>query len=276
MALRVHHLDCGTMCPWSLLTGVDHLVCHVLLVEGPLGLVLVDTGFGLADVADPRRLGPTRLLLRARFDPEQTAARRIEQLGFAAGDVRDIVLTHLDYDHAGGIGDFPAATVHVSRTAHDAAVTSPTPTERRRYRAAQWAHGPRWNLVDTDAGGDAWFGFAAARELAGLGGDVALVPLGGHVRGHCGVAVRTDDGWLLHAGDAYFHGADVPQRRAPTSTGGRVPRGLARYERTASLDWKERCANLERLRELARAHGDAVRIVPAHDAAELDAVARRP
>ena len=184
----------------------------------------------------------------------------------------DIVLTHLDYDHAGGIGDFPAAAVHVSRAAHDAAITSPTRTERRRYRSVQWAHGPRWNLVDTDTGGDAWFGFTAARELAGLGGDVALVPLGGHVRGHCGVAVRTEGGWLLHAGDAYFHGADVPQQQAPASTGGRVPRGLALYERSASLDWKERCANVERLRELARDHGGEVRVVPAHDADELAAV----
>jgi glyoxylase-like metal-dependent hydrolase (beta-lactamase superfamily II) len=98
------------------------------------------------------------------------------------------------------------------------------------------------------------------------------VPLGGHVRGHCGVAVRTEGGWLLHAGDAYFHGADVPQQQAPASTGGRVPRGLALYERSASLDWKERCANVERLRELARDHGGEVRVVPAHDADELAAV----
>jgi hypothetical protein len=51
--VRVHHLDAGTMHP----PGPD-VVCHVLLVEGPDGLVLVDTGFGLADVAAPaRRLG---------------------------------------------------------------------------------------------------------------------------------------------------------------------------------------------------------------------------
>ena len=28
-------------------------------------------------------------------------------------DVTDIVLTHLDFDHAGGLDDFPAATVHL-------------------------------------------------------------------------------------------------------------------------------------------------------------------
>jgi glyoxylase-like metal-dependent hydrolase (beta-lactamase superfamily II) len=30
------------------------------------------------------------------------------------------------------------------------------------------------------------------------------VPLAGHTRGHAGVAVRTGDRWLPHAGDAYF------------------------------------------------------------------------
>ena len=43
--------------PWTAARG--RLVCHVLLVETPRsGLVLVDTGFGLDDVAEPRaRLG---------------------------------------------------------------------------------------------------------------------------------------------------------------------------------------------------------------------------
>ncbi len=35
-----------------------------------------------------------------------------------------------------------------------------------------------------------------------------LVPLFGHTRGHCGVAVRTEQGWLFHAGDAAPLGMD--------------------------------------------------------------------
>ena len=31
-------------------------------------------------------------------------------------DAGTIVLTHLDLDHAGGLADFPQATVHVSAT----------------------------------------------------------------------------------------------------------------------------------------------------------------
>ncbi|WP_051484150.1 MBL fold metallo-hydrolase [Rhizobium sp. CF080] len=44
---------------------------------------------------------------------EDTAAWQIQSLGYPARDVRHIVLTHLDFDHAGGIADFPRARIHV-------------------------------------------------------------------------------------------------------------------------------------------------------------------
>ena len=57
--MKVHHLNCGTMH-----MPTAPLVCHVLLVETDGGLVLVDTGFGLQDIADPgRRIGPQRFVL---------------------------------------------------------------------------------------------------------------------------------------------------------------------------------------------------------------------
>ena len=61
MALKVHHLNCGTMCPVCarLINGQGgwlepaQMVCHVLLIETPRdGLVLVDTGIGTRDIAD--------------------------------------------------------------------------------------------------------------------------------------------------------------------------------------------------------------------------------
>jgi hypothetical protein len=62
--MRIHHLSCGTMCPFggrlwdghSPMLGAAKIVCHCLLIETEIGLVLVDTGFGMRDVAQPRRL----------------------------------------------------------------------------------------------------------------------------------------------------------------------------------------------------------------------------
>ncbi len=115
--MRIHHLNCGCMCPLggALYDGFSHglaahLACHCLLVETDRdGLVLVDTGFGEADLRERgRRLSPFfRLMNRIQYDPELSALAQLRRLGFRPGDVRHIVLTHLDFDHAGAWTTFP-------------------------------------------------------------------------------------------------------------------------------------------------------------------------
>ena len=122
-------------------------VSHCLLAEtGSAGLVLVETGFGMADTERPEEtLGRTFLdRTAAILDPGETAARQIARLGYSPKDVRHIVLTHLDLDHTGGLPDFPGAKVHI----HDAelraamAATSTHPEHTIRYRPEHWAHHP--------------------------------------------------------------------------------------------------------------------------------------
>jgi glyoxylase-like metal-dependent hydrolase (beta-lactamase superfamily II) len=219
--VTVHHLNCGTMRPVGSFGGrmvPAAMVAHCLLVERPGGLLLVDTGFGRGDVDDPHRLGrPFVAAMRPALDAGETALSQVEALGHTAADVTDVVLTHLDLDHVGGIGDFPQARVHVFAAELDAA-RHPTVREKARYLPVQWAHGPQW--VEHRDHGDDWFGFSA---VTALDDDVVLVPLRGHTRGHCGVALRQPGGrWLLHAGDAYFDGGE--SARVPAADGGRRPR----------------------------------------------------
>lgn len=273
--MRVHHLNCGTLCPYSerLIHGAGSLfrpgklVCHCLLIETEAGLVLVDTGFGLEDIADARsRLGSAFVTVtRPRLLAEETAAHQVERLGFRRDDVRHIILTHLDLDHAGGIADFPNATVHLHAPEHAAAM-APTPRERQRYRAAQWAHGPRWALHEP--AGEPWLGFECARDLPGLPPEILLVPLLGHTRGHAGIAVDVGGSWLLHAGDAYFHRAEIHPED------GACPASLRGFQALVQVDKVKRLHNQERLRELAREHGE-VRITCAHDPVELARLAER-
>jgi glyoxylase-like metal-dependent hydrolase (beta-lactamase superfamily II) len=242
------------------------LVCHCLLIERADGLVLVDTGFGLDDTQRPRQLGrPFVAVVRPRLDAQETAISQVRRLGYDPGDVRHIVTTHLDLDHAGGLPDFPDAEVHLLARELEAAM-SPRWRERARYVAAHWAHGPRW--VSHDVGGDEWFGFESVRILPGSDTEILLIPLLGHTLGHTGVAVRHASGWLLHCGDAYFHHGEV---RTPP----RCPPGLAAFQVFDQADGADRRANRERLRELAARCGDEVELICSHDAPSLDASMRR-
>jgi glyoxylase-like metal-dependent hydrolase (beta-lactamase superfamily II) len=266
--MRIHHLSCGSLCPHggSLLGGrggplaTAEIVCHCLAIESGDGLVLVDTGFGLEDARNPRQLGPVFGLMNAQPRAETTALRQLEALGFAAGDVRHVVATHLDPDHSGGLPDFPDSEVHVLGTELDAALR-PRRRDKPRYRDAHWKHGPRW--VRHDAGGDDCFGFESVRILPGTGAEVALVPLFGHSLGHTGVAIRTEDGWLLHCGDAYFHHGELAT--PPT-----CPPGLRFFQNLNAADNKARKANQERLRELSALHGGEITLLCSHDPHELE------
>lgn len=263
--MQVHHLNCGTLCPYG--GGGETWVCHCLLVESPAGLVLVDTGFGLADIGDfPARIGAAPVIAgRPKLDPAECAVRQVERLGYSARDVRHVVVTHLDFDHAGGISDFPDAEIHVFRPEHEAAMRRAAGVEKKRYRAVQWAHGPKWAIHDV--AGEHWLRFEAVRAIPGT--EVLLVPMIGHTRGHCAVAVEDDDGWLLHCGDAYFDHQEMNVAHP------RCPPALAMFQRVIAMDNGARLRNQERLRELARDYEGRVRLFCAHSETELRELTRR-
>lgn len=268
MSIRIHHLNCGTMCPYGrrFMAGeggvleTATLCCHCLLIETAQGLVLVDSGLGTDDVSHPTRLGrPFLAGIRPQLRQEETAWSQVQALGFKPSDVRHIVLTHLDLDHAGGISDFPDAKVHVFDI-EIAAAMAPTLREKLRYVSAQWAHGPHW--VRHKLEGEQWLGFDAIRAIPGLDPDVLLVPLTGHTRGHCGVAVQTAGRWMIHCGDAYFFRGEV-------ETPATCPIGLMAFQSLIQIDGSQRLHNQRRLRELNSLHGGEIDIFCAHDPVEL-------
>jgi glyoxylase-like metal-dependent hydrolase (beta-lactamase superfamily II) len=272
--MRVHHLNCISSCPLGgrLMDGRTQslhqrgeLCCHCLLVETERGLVLVDTGFGLRDVANPAsRLSSFFLaLLSPDFREEMTAVRQIEQLGFHAKDVQHIVLTHLDFDHAGGLDDFPEATVHMLQQERDYAVAQKTWMDRQRFRPQQWSSRSRWKVYGAGQGED-WYGFGCVRDMAGLPPEILFVPLPGHTFGHAGIAIQTPERWLLQAGDAYFYHQEMDASN-PWCTP-----GLRFYQTMLEKDRMARLWNQERLRHLREKHGHEVELFCAHDPVEFE------
>jgi len=247
---RIHHLNCGTLhAPPNPAAS-----CHCMLIEDASGLALVDTGIGLLDVRDPDgRIG--RPLIEAagfQFHEDQTAARRVEALGFRREDVRHVVLTHADPDHTGGLADFPNARVHIS-----AEELAGTRRGHWRYLPAHFAHGPDWREYAGRT--DEWFGLEARRVELGFASEVLLVPLFGHTLGYCGVAVRAGDRWLLHAGDAYYLRVELDRDDHPVSA-------LAAQR---ADDDATRRQSLDHLRRLARDHADRIDLVGYHDFTEF-------
>lgn len=268
--LRVHHINCGTMCPLGgrFMDGFSKglssvLCCHCLLVETDRGLVLVDTGFGVEDIAHPHaRLSEVFLNLnRIQLDRSKTALAHVERMGFKPEDVRHIVVTHLDFDHAGGLTDFPNAKVHLLQSELDAARNPKSFLDKRRYRHQQWDAEKNWRTYK--AGGEGWYGFEAVRDLGGLPPEILLIPLIGHTWGHAGVAIQTENGWLLHAGDAYFYRGEMNPNRYECTP------GLGAYQTMMEVDRRSRLRNQGRLRQLIQRHED-VQVFSAHDVVEFD------
>jgi hypothetical protein len=79
--------------------------------------------------------------------------------------------------------------------------------------------------------------------------------------------VRDGDGWLLHAGDAYFHHDEM--HAAPS-----CPPALRYMQTRMETARGLRLANQDRLRELLREHGEQVTVFSAHDPVELRALQR--
>jgi glyoxylase-like metal-dependent hydrolase (beta-lactamase superfamily II) len=275
--MHIHYLNCGTDCPLggAAFDGFSkgpfaRLSCAAQLIETSQGLVLIDTGFGTQDVREPHpRLSKFfHAMLNIQFRMEETALHQVKALGFDPGDVRHIILTHLDFDHAGGIEDFPNARVHVMEAERESAERKRRGfITRRRYRPVQWDDVRDWRTYS--GGGERWFGFDAVRDLDGLPPEILMVPMPGHTWGHAGIAVDTGSGWVLNAGDAYFYRGEME------GTKRRCTPGLRFYQTMMEVDRKQRFANQERLRDLKREQAGDVTIFCSHDWKELEALQQR-
>lgn len=248
----VLHLNCG----WLHKPPLPAACCHCLVVRSDEGVLLVDSGIGMHDVADPEgRIGRAAIdMMGFRLIESVTAVRQLKAMGIDANDVTDVVLTHCDHDHAGGLADFPAATVHVS-----AEEIQSVESEHPRYGAAQFSHGPKWVPYEADDC-ETW-GLPSRRVQTLLPVDVRLIPLFGHTAGHCGVAIGHSDEWILHVGDAYYLRGELTDPNHP----------IGELATAAAVDNERRVESLNVLRGLMqRADFDAT-YFGYHDVSELPA-----
>lgn len=165
-------------------------VCYVL--ERPEGLVLIDTGL-TSKVRVPwiqRRFVPI-----PSVGPDLEAGPAMQRAGLDPTEVRAVIVTHLDWDHIGGVGHFADADVHVHRIEYDYGTSR---SGRRRTQAHLWPDSFSPILYDFEPEPLGPFEHSAA--IPGVDG-IHTVPMPGHSPGHVGVVVDDGDRRLLFCGD---------------------------------------------------------------------------
>ena len=188
----------------------------VWLIRGDGREVVVDTGFSAA-VAKKRGR-----------DHIRCPTEGLKLLGTEPKGVKDVVITHLHYDHVGNFDLFPAATLHLQDL-------------EMRYATGRYM------------GHECFRGAYDLEDVVGMvrrvyedrvrfhDGDAELAPgislhlIGGHTMGLQVVRVRTRRGWVVLASDASHFYANMDETRpfpivwsvADMVEGYRLLRGLA-------------------------------------------------
>jgi glyoxylase-like metal-dependent hydrolase (beta-lactamase superfamily II) len=181
---------------WSKLCAADEqnrveLALRCLLVEGAGRRVLLDAGIG-------EKWSPREVDMYAIDHAAGELRRSLAHLGVAVEDVTDVVVTHLHFDHAGGLTrsdgngrlalSFPNARVHVQRD-HFAWAQHPTEKDRASFRAENYA------LLES------------AGKLVLHDGDAEVAPGlrirrgGGHTVGHQMIQIDDRGDGLVFTGD---------------------------------------------------------------------------
>jgi glyoxylase-like metal-dependent hydrolase (beta-lactamase superfamily II) len=173
--------------------GTMRLDFTMWLVVGAGRIIAVDTGFS-------RYSGTKRdRILRA------APAEALLRLDIAAADVEDVVLSHLHYDHAGNLDDFPRARVWVQ--AEEIAYATGRPMSHPRLSHFYEAEDVAALVRQVYAGR---VGVIDGRHELASGVELHLV--GGHTRGLQVVRVRTERGWVVLAADAVHYYANLAER----------------------------------------------------------------
>lgn len=166
---------------------IDYFVWVVRSAERT---ILVDTGFS-AEAAERRQ----RKYLCSPIDA-------IARLGISPGDVKDVIITHLHYDHAGNVHKLPHARLHLQEREMQYATGKYMKFDLLRHaydvddvvNIVRGVYDKRVEFYEGDAP------FAPGIEL---------IYIGGHTAGLQSVRVHTKRGWVVLASDATHYYANL-------------------------------------------------------------------
>ena len=238
------------------------LPLQAFLIAHRDGLVLFDTGIDPAIRVDKSYIKQAigRFLLPRIFRLRLTDADRIDhvlsRIGVSAQEIKTAVISHLHFDHVGGIDCIPQAELLVSKEEWGI-LSEPHPEREWILREHIEIPSAKWRQISFEPTDDPLFAdFHGIYDVAG-DGSMILLPTPGHTKGSMSMLIR-QAGWrpILLVADLTYETALLDKDQVP-GTGDRETL-LESYAKVRRL--KERLPDLE--------------IVAAHDFAAKAALAR--
>lgn len=164
------------------------LACEPILIEYAGKRYLVDTGVGFGKLNEKQ-------LRNYGVSEESKILESLSELGLTAGDIDVILMTHMHFDHAGGltywegeelVSTFPNATIFVSQTEWDE-MRNPNIRSRNTYWKENWE--PVQQQVKT---------FESELEVVP---GIKMIHTGGHSDGHSIIRLEQNGEVMLHMAD---------------------------------------------------------------------------
>jgi N-acyl homoserine lactone hydrolase len=209
--MKLYALHCGgDVMDWAAFDPFDERVgtkvynpYFVYVVTHPQGTVLFDTGIHPQMGVDPQaRLGPAAAAFDTRIGPEDHIEACLGKIGLAPGDIDLVIVSHLHFDHAGGLEWLTHAPVLVQREELNFARNPPV-YQRLIYVPDDFEHGLQWRELDGD------------HDVFG-DGRLLAVSTPGHSRGHQSLMVKLDSGQTVFLlADATYLLAKMRERALP-------------------------------------------------------------
>lgn len=237
---------------------------NVFVIEHEDGLVLFDTGIDPAAATDPDYWPDpvTRWFMSHifRFDvtAEDRLAIKLDEAGYDPTNVTTAVLSHLHFDHVGGIHDIPKAELLVTPEAWDHMLNRPHPEREAVLRRDIAVPGARWRLMDFAPTKDPQLApFTEAFDVMG-DGSLMVLPTPGHIAGSVSLLIRgrhDDAAPILLIGDLTYS-EEFLQRDEIAGTG----------------DKKALLKSFAQVRAL-KAHTPELLIIASHDTTAADKLA---
>lgn len=195
-----------------------------VLIERDHDLVLFDTGIGThieQEMRPPIYWGNLffhRCVMRTRFNPQHDAlVHQLPRFGFKPSDVKHVIISHLHWDHAGGMRDFPQAHFIVGRREWNfASGLSGVPLLKNAFIKEQFCEaGLDIELIEADPR-KPFKNFQASYDLFG-DGSLVLVDLPGHSPGLMGLYLTMPSGRRFFFSADTFYFPEGLEQRIPKS-----------------------------------------------------------